>query len=159
MYNDNYDKQNAKKRMRIIICIIVFVVLALIAFLISFIIVKHFNKSLSANSVNNTAVLETSDNEPDASYNKTESEIISAPVISDVSNIVKKVLPSVVAISGKGTTQYIDFFGRSTEYESESKGSGIIYSQQDNILYLVTNAHVINDAKTINVTFYDDTIC
>ena len=159
MYNDNYDKQNAKKRMRIIICIIVFVVLALIAFLISFIIVKHFNKSLSANSVNNTTVLETSDNESDASYNKTESETISAPVISDVSNIVKEVLPSVVAISGKGTTQYIDFFGRSTEYESESKGSGIIYSQQDNILYLVTNAHVINDAKTINVTFYDDTIC
>ena len=73
MYNDNYDKQNAKKRMRIIICIIVFVVLALIAFLISFIIVKHFNKSLSANSVNNTTVLETSDNESDASYNKTES--------------------------------------------------------------------------------------
>ena len=65
-------------------------------------------------------------------------------------------MPSIVAITNMTEVQYRDFFGRVQNYEGESAGSGIIISQDDQYLYIVTNNHVVSDATTLTVCFYDD---
>ena len=75
---------------------------------------------------------------------------------SDISGIVDEVMPSIVAITNMTEVQYRDFFGRVQNYEGESAGSGIIISQDDQYLYIVTNNHVVSDATTLTVCFYDD---
>lgn len=75
---------------------------------------------------------------------------------SDISGIVDEVMPSIVAITNMTEVQYRDFFGRVQNYEGESAGSGIIISQDDKYLYIVTNNHVVSDATTLTVCFYDD---
>ena len=59
---------------------------------------------------------------------------------SDISGIVDEVMPSIVAITNMTEVQYRDFFGRVQNYEGES----------------VTNNHVVSDATTLTVCFYDD---
>jgi serine protease Do len=95
----------------------------------------------------------------------------------DVSDIVENVLPSVVAITNSQLYEnysqnygdwYRYFFGDnygsssgnssgsddSQEYEAGS-GSGIIISQTDDELLIVTNNHVIEDANSLTITFAD----
>lgn len=78
-------------------------------------------------------------------------------VALDVSDIVEEVMPSIVAITNISETEYLSFWGGSQKYESTSCGSGIIISSDENDLYIVTNNHVINGAKTLSVTFADNT--
>ena len=72
-----------------------------------------------------------------------------------VSDIVDAVMPSIVAITNVSEAEYPSFWGNQT-YESTSAGSGIIVSQDDTYLYIVTNNHVVNGATTLTVTFSDD---
>jgi serine protease Do len=62
-------------------------------------------------------------------------------------DIAKKVGPAVVGITVT-TSGYTDQFGFSTQ-GTEGQGSGIIFSEDG---YIVTNYHVIENAKTIVVT-------
>ncbi|SDB06439.1 S1C family serine protease [Eubacterium oxidoreducens] len=73
----------------------------------------------------------------------------------DVSKIAASVMPSIVAITNMGETQ-IDWFGQTYTQESESSGSGVIISQDDDYLYIATNNHVVESAVTITVTFIDE---
>ena len=50
-----------------------------------------------------------------------------------------------------------NFFGGVTEQTSESAGTGIIISQSDTELLIVTNNHVIEGSDTLTVTFDDGT--
>lgn len=74
----------------------------------------------------------------------------------DVSSIVKEVMPSIVAITNTGTVTYQNFFGQSKEYASESCGTGVIISQDDTYLYIVTNHHVVSGATELTIQFSDD---
>lgn len=76
-------------------------------------------------------------------------------VALDVSDIVEEVMPSIVAITNISETEYRSFWGSQT-YESTSAGSGIIVSSDDEYLYIATNNHVINGAKTLTVTFANE---
>lgn len=73
----------------------------------------------------------------------------------DVSGIVANCMPSVVSITNVGTTEFRTFFG-TYEQESQSSGSGIIIGQNDTELLIVTNNHVISNAKEISVYFNSD---
>ncbi len=75
---------------------------------------------------------------------------------TDVSDIVEEVKPSVVAVTTVVEKTYEDFFGRPYSQEGSGAGSGIIFSESNNLLYLVTNYHVIEDARDISITFNDD---
>ena len=77
-------------------------------------------------------------------------------VAVDVSDIVDAVMPSIVAITNISETEYRSFWGGSQTYESTSCGSGIIISNDGNYLYIATNNHVINGAKSLTVTFADN---
>jgi len=73
-----------------------------------------------------------------------------------VSDVAANAMPSVVSISNLGVQQVQSFFGVE-QYESESSGSGIIVGQNDEELLVATNNHVVSGAKTITVTFIDET--
>ena len=88
--------------------------------------------------------------------NITSTSVSNTYVAVDVSDIVEEVMPSIVAITNISETEYRSFWGGSQTYESTSCGSGIIISNDGNYLYIVTNNHVINGAKTLTVTFADN---
>jgi len=69
----------------------------------------------------------------------------------DVSGIVERVMPSIVAITEK-TTQ-TSLFGQT--YSAEGAGSGFIVKQDGDQLLIVTNNHVVADADEISVQFND----
>lgn len=79
-------------------------------------------------------------------------------VLSDVSEVAKNVMPSVVSITSL-TVQEVQsyFFGGGYTQEYESSGSGIIIGQNDNELLIVTNNHVVEGSSALTVTFADDT--
>ena len=79
----------------------------------------------------------------------------SSVVTSDVSDIVENVMPSIVSITNMSVQQVQDFFGGVYEQNSESAGTGIIISQNDSELLIVTNNHVVSGSETLTVTFYD----
>jgi serine protease Do len=78
-------------------------------------------------------------------------------VVTDVSGVVEKVMPSIVAINSKATVTRQDFFGREFSQESEGSGSGIIIAQNKAELLIVTNNHVVQGATAIEIVFSDDT--
>lgn len=75
--------------------------------------------------------------------------------MTDVSGIVDEVMPSIVSITTVATTQVPDFFFGQMQEEVEGCGSGIIVSQDEENLYIATNNHVIERAKTLTVLFAD----
>ena len=79
-------------------------------------------------------------------------------ITSDVSGIVENVMPSIVSITNMSIQQVQDFFfGEVIEQKSESAGTGIIISQNEEELLIVTNNHVISGSDTLTVTFADNT--
>jgi len=76
-------------------------------------------------------------------------------VTNDVSDIVEKVMPSVVSITNLSVSQVQNFFGGVETQQSESAGSGFIIDQNDNELLILTNEHVISGSSTISITFVD----
>jgi len=76
--------------------------------------------------------------------------------VVDVSGVVDEVMPSIVAITNMTETQYQNFFGQVQNYESESAGSGIIISQDNDYLYIVTNNHVVSGSNSLTVCFVDN---
>lgn len=81
----------------------------------------------------------------------------SATDIPDVSSIVEDVMPSIVAITNTGTVTYNSFFGKQSQ-QSQSCGSGIIVSEDDDYLYIATNNHVVADSEELTVQFNDDSV-
>lgn len=77
--------------------------------------------------------------------------------LTDVSSIVDEVMPSIVAITNTGTVTYNSFFGKQSQ-QSQSCGSGIIVSEDDDYLYIATNNHVVADSEELTVQFDDDSV-
>ncbi|MBD5097578.1 MAG: PDZ domain-containing protein [Lachnospiraceae bacterium] len=73
----------------------------------------------------------------------------------DVSDIVEAAMSSVVSINVTAVSEYSFWYYGSQEYESEGSGSGIIIGKNDTELLIVTNNHVVEGAKTVNVCFVD----
>ncbi|MBE5896194.1 MAG: trypsin-like serine protease [Lachnospiraceae bacterium] len=89
--------------------------------------------------------------------NQLDSTAVStATTVSDVSDIVDNVMPSIVAVTNISYTEYRNLFGRTSTYENEAAGSGIIISQDDDYIYIATNNHVVEGAETLTITFCDD---
>ncbi|MCD7763561.1 MAG: trypsin-like peptidase domain-containing protein [Lachnospiraceae bacterium] len=81
-----------------------------------------------------------------AGSNAAESEV-------DVVAVVKKAMPTVVAITNKSVQEVTYMFSGTIEMETESTGSGIIIGQNDTELLIATNYHVIEGASTLTVCF------
>ena len=89
--------------------------------------------------------------------NSTALSTSTSVVTSDVSDIVDKVMPSIVSITNMSVEEVQSFFGGVSEQQSESAGTGIIIGQNDTELLIVTNNHVVEGSDTLTVTFDDET--
>ncbi len=65
--------------------------------------------------------------------------------------VINKAYPSIVNISINisGVTNYL---GMRIPYESSGAGSGVIFDEDEEYIYIVTNEHVVNSAKTIAIS-------
>ena len=77
-------------------------------------------------------------------------------IATDVSDIVEDAMPAIVAITNMTETQYQTWFGQTYSQENDYAGSGIIVSEDDDYLYIATNNHVVEGAKTLTVQFCDE---
>ena len=78
----------------------------------------------------------------------------------DVSAVASENMAAMVSIntvSVEDARSYFGMFGNSGSRQVQGSGSGIIISQNDTELMCVTNAHVIDGATTISVSFADGT--
>ncbi len=75
--------------------------------------------------------------------------------VLDVSAIVEKAMPSVVAIDVRGEQSYTSIFGYSQKYETEGAGSGILIGENEEEYLIVTNNHVVENTKSMSVQFID----
>ena len=110
------------------------------------------SKVLGLTGVTKTNTTATKSLSSNASLSKS-----SSVVTSDVSSIVENVMPSIVSITNMSVQQVQDFFGGVSQQQSESAGTGIIISQNDSELLVVTNNHVVAGSDTLTVTFDDGT--
>lgn len=85
---------------------------------------------------------------------------------TSIADIAEASLPFVVSITNISVQEAQRYFDRFDRYghnqneleETTSVGSGIIFEQTDDVLYIVTNYHVVEDATTLSVGFVDDEV-
>ena len=88
------------------------------------------------------------------------------PYGMDVSDIAAAALPSVVSITNISVQEVNSFFhrygangaGQPLLQETTSCGSGILIAHDGTYFYIVTNAHVVEDATTLSVSFVDHSV-
>ncbi len=73
-------------------------------------------------------------------------------VVTDVTEVVKNVMPSIVAVNNH-YTETMSWFGQSMDSEADASGSGIIVGLNDAELLIVTNYHVVEDTDKLTVQF------
>lgn len=87
-----------------------------------------------------------------------------ATVVTDVSDVVENVMPSIVAITStqkvqSGISSFYDYYfgnGGNQYKEQTGAGSGIIIGQNDTELLIVTNNHVVEGADSLQIQFIDN---
>lgn len=77
--------------------------------------------------------------------------------VTDVSEVVKDVMPAVVSVNNK-YVEKLSFWGQEYSQEATGSGSGIIVGQNDTELLVVTNCHVIESAEELTVQFTDGSL-
>ena len=90
--------------------------------------------------------------------NTSDAQVKEGIYITDVSDVVEEVMPSIVAITSKTLVSSGMFgpYGGNSEQYSEGAGSGIIISQTDDELLILTNNHVVEGAKELSVQFVNE---
>ena len=106
-------------------------------------------------------------------YNKQNTTVQSTNVVktsssttSTISEVAKNCMPSIVSITNVSVSDvqnYFSMYGNNsrsnpfTQQESTSVGSGVIINKQDGEIDILTNYHVIENAKTLTCTLADNT--
>jgi len=79
--------------------------------------------------------------------------------ITDVSDVVNEVMPSIVAITSKTIINSGNFgpsfYGNNKRY-AVGAGSGVIIASNDNEIFILTNYHVVEDTSELSVKFFDE---
>ncbi len=91
----------------------------------------------------------------DRSEDSIEPHDIKIEGTTQISDVVKNVMPSIVSITVKQTVIADSFFYGRYETETISVGSGIIISYNNQEILISTNNHVVSDGKEMVIKFYD----
>ena len=132
------------------IIIIIFIVLSLIV-VVTFIVLDRtglIKNNKASNGGTNITLKHTATND---NYSE-------GIYMTDVSEVVEEVMPSIVAITSKTLISSGTFgpsFFNQNQY-SEGAGSGIIVGKSDTELMILTNNHVVEGAEELTVKFIDD---
>lgn len=132
-------------------------VLAVVFGLIAGGVFQGVNYFAGGDSKNSAAVQEAIPEKLENTATTTAAVTEQKVVVTDVSDIVENVMPSIVAITNMSQTEYYNWFGQSQVRDSQSCGSGIIVSDDDEYLYIATNNHVVTGANSLTICFVDDT--
>lgn len=91
-------------------------------------------------------------------YTETTDKVKEGIYITDVSEVVEQVMPSIVSITSKTLVNSGSFgpFSFGENQYAEGAGSGIIVSKNDNELLILTNNHVVENAKELSVQFVNE---
>lgn len=101
----------------------------------------------------NMATLEATVENASSRASIVDTSAISSKTNTDsYSDVISVVSDSIVSINVTATST--DYFGRTSSYESA--GSGIIFSENDETIYIATNNHVIDGAKAVTISVNDD---
>lgn len=146
-YEQNQEqKRKEKKKMpkfiKVISLALVFGIVASVAFQATNLVADRFlgtTESREVKSVDNTKI----------------SQSTGETAKSDIASIAEEVMPSVVSITNLSVQQVQSFFGGIQEQKSKNVGSGIIISQNDSELLIITNNHVVEGNETLTVSFVD----
>ena len=103
---------------------------------------------LKYNGVGNTNV-------PSVNLPQTNTNVETTVAVMDVSDIVKNVMPCVVAISNIGEIKYQGMWGQYYTQQTQSAGTGFLVEQDDEFIYIASNNHVVAGAKELTVQFSD----
>ena len=79
--------------------------------------------------------------------------------ITDVSEVVDEVMPSIVSITSKtviSSGRFGPSFYGNGSYTTEGAGSGVIVSENDNEIFILTNYHVVENSSELSIKFIDD---
>ena len=106
-------------------------------------------------------------------YNKQNTTVQSTNVVktsssttSTISEVAKNCMPSIVSITNVSVSDvqnYFSIYGNNsrsnpfTQQESTSVGSGVIINKKNGEIDILTNYHVIENAKTLTCTLADNT--
>ena len=85
----------------------------------------------------------------------TQTDSVTKAVVTDVTDVVDTVMPSVVSIFGTYAVTE-NFWGYAVKQEETGSGSGIIVGENEEELLLVTNNHVVADSTSLSVQFIDE---
>lgn len=116
--------------------------------------------SLQGTSAGNTAEADQtntalSDLQQGTGIAVTQTDSMKGAVVTDVTDVVDTVMPSVVSIFGTYAVTE-NFWGYAIKQEETGSGSGIIVGENDEELLLVTNNHVVADSTSLSVQFIDE---
>ena len=141
-------KQRGKFKLILIIIILLLIIACLSVWIIKYdILKKDDNKSSSKN--NEKIILKHSNPQT------VKSEGV---YITDVSDVVDEVMPSIVSITSKTIIDSgnYGFYFYGGKYTTEGAGSGIIVSENDKEIFILTNYHVVKKTNELSVKFIDD---
>ncbi len=115
---------------------------------------KLMDNSSQTSAIESTAKTDSSDSGKVSSTTTASGTTTSTKISTDVSEIAANVLPAIVQVTNVGIKEYQTFFG-TMQQPTQSAGSGIIVSQDDENIYIATNNHVVSGAETLTITFND----
>lgn len=84
-----------------------------------------------------------------------KTEQVSVDISTEVTSAVEKAVGAVVGITNIQSTT--DFWNRSESQQEAGTGSGVIYKKEGGSAFVVTNYHVVEGAKKLEVTLTDGT--
>lgn len=108
------------------------------------------------------------DQDADKNENHDANQVVTNPIpetntnnnsvvaIMDVSDLVENAMPCIVAITNVSETVVQGMWGQNYVQESESCGTGFLVEQDNQYVYIATNNHVVEGAKTLTVQFCDN---
>lgn len=87
--------------------------------------------------------------------NATETKQLSVDITTDVTSAVEKASAAVVGVTN--IQSVTNFWSRSQSTQEAGTGSGVIYKKEGGKAFVITNYHVIEGAKSLEVTLVDGT--
>lgn len=144
------EKTNNKANKRI-----VYTVIALFVIIIVYALIVSLN-NVGLLNFNNTS----NGKKAKLNYTETQQKPTDGVYITDVSEVVDNTMPAIVAITSKSLISSGNygpsFFYNNDKQYTEGAGSGIIISQTDNELLILTNNHVVEGADELSVQFVNE---
>ena len=145
---DENNLKNKKGSYIIVICVLIFVILAGTCIWI----LRDKKSIFTDNKTKNGEVVELK-------YTNSLSPKSEGIFITDVSDIVDEVMPSIVAITSKTVINSgrfgFSFYGNRS-YTAEGAGSGVIVAENSDEIFILTNYHVVENTSELSVKFIDD---